>query len=290
MDFENADRLEEGLSKVRTVRVLGISFFVLAVVFIALGFVLDYVHGYASHIVELALARYSNFTGKIALSSFSEDQQLMTVVQSVKRDLLPLIASVKPWTFAVGILMALLGGAFEILPKWTATVLLKLHILKLSSGELREVPEAFRKRIKILTVSLAGVVALACLIGLILHLTDPNRDLPQKVQELEQEASRYYTLQKAYFQKRQTIGNWKEIGYEAPTSENFVFEKQGKYSWRAKNLKALEKCPEASVWKVTFEVTGIFSKELKAYASRPSLEACESLTPEFRKHVLRVSK
>ncbi|MBP5246423.1 MAG: hypothetical protein J6Z31_00990, partial [Fibrobacter sp.] len=89
MDFENAEKQVDGLSKARTIRILGISFLIVAAVFIALGFVLDYAYGYASHVVNLALARYNSFTGQIALSSFSEDQQLMAVVQSVKKDLLP---------------------------------------------------------------------------------------------------------------------------------------------------------------------------------------------------------
>ena len=287
MDFENTGRLEEGLSKSRTIRVLGICILVLALVLVVLGFALDYAYGYASHVVDLALARYNNFTGKIALSSFAEDQQLMTVVQSVKKDLLPLIAIAKSWTFVFGTLLALLGGACEIFPKWMATALLKLHILKPANGELREMPEAFRRRLKILGIIVGAIAAISVAVGLVVHFTDPNRDTPAKVQELEKEASRYYALQKAYFQKHQAIGTWKEIGYTAPVSENFAFEKQGKYSWRAKSLMPLEKCPEASVWKVTFEVTGFFSKELKTYASRPNSEACETLTPEYRKHVLR---
>ncbi len=287
MDFDNTGYVEVGLSRSRTVRVLGISFLFVAAVFIVLGYVLDYAHGYASHVVQLALARYSNFTGQIALNSFSEDQQLMAVVQSVKKELLPLIAAAKPWTFAFGIFMAVLGAICEIIPKPVATGLLKFHILKTVDGNLGEMPEAFRKRLRIVLIVVCAVVAVVLTVGLILHFTDSNRDTPAKVQELESEASRYYSLQKAYFQKHQAIGTWAQIGYAAPASKNFVFEKQGKYSWRAKNIALWEECPEASVWKLTFEVTGFFSKELKAYASRPNLEACESLTPDFRKQVLK---
>ncbi|MBP5247745.1 MAG: hypothetical protein J6Z31_07800, partial [Fibrobacter sp.] len=243
-------------------------------------------YGYASHVVNLALARYNSFTGQIALSSFSEDQQLMAVVQSVKKDLLPLIATAKPWAFAFGILMAILGGVCEAIPKLVATALLKLHVLKPATGDLNEAPECFRRRLRILAIVVCAIALICLVMGLIFHFNDPGRDTPSKVLELEKEASRYYSLQKAYFQKHQAIGTWVQIGYEAPTSENFVFEKQGKYSWRAKNISKWEECPDSSVWKVTFEVTGFFSKELKTYASRPNLEACESLTPEFRKNVL----
>jgi hypothetical protein len=284
---EEKDWAEEGFSKSRTVRVLGISFLLVGAVFIVLGCVLDYAHGYASHIVELALARYSNFTGQIALSSFSEDQQLMAVVQSVKTDFLPLMASVKPFVFVLGILMAVLGVACEVLPKPVGKGLLKLHILKPASGDSKELPEEFRKRLRLIAIVAGAVIFVVVGIGIILHFTDPNRETPAKVTELEQEASRFYALQKAYFKKNNAIGTWEQIGYQAPTSEYFVYEKKGKYSWRAKNIQAWEKCPEASVWRVSFEVTGFFTKELKMYAARPDNKACEALTPEFRKNVLR---
>lgn len=287
MIYEEGRAVDEGFSKSRTIRFLGLNFLLLAAVFIVLGFVLDYAHGYASHIVDLALARYSSFTGQIALSSFSEDRQLMSVVQSVKKELLPLIATAKPFAFSISVLTALLGSACEVFPNYVAKALLKLHVLKPANGDLHELPESFRRRLKILSMAAGAVAVVAVAIGLVLYFTDPNRDTPAKVQELEREAARFYSLQKAYFQKNKAIGTWAQIGYEALKSENFIFEKKGKYSWRAKNIQAWEECPEASSWRISFEVIGFFSKELKTYVARPDIEACEALTPEFRKNVVK---
>ena len=71
--------------------------------------------------------------------------------------------------------------------------------------------------------------------------------------------------------------------------EDFLFEKRGKFAWQAKNRKSWEECPDSSVWKASFEMTGFFTKELKIYISAPKAANCAHLTPDFRQNVLQRS-
>ncbi len=282
----------EGFSKKRTVRVLGIGVLVFGIVLIAMGFALNFADGFASKIVEQALARYGNFTGKIALNTFAEDRELMQIILTVRDELLPIVCGLIPCAFIFGFVLFSVGIFSVLFPELAARGLLFAHILKLSSVE--ESPEDFSNirsffRLHSKGVLIAVGVLASVLLGafLIFRLTDSTRETPLKVAELEQEAFRFCQLQRDYFAKNKRLGSWERLGYAPSESEYFHFEKAGKFAWRAKNRDAWENCPDSNSWKVSFEVTGLFTKELKVYASRPNDKRCEILTPEFRKHVVR---
>ena len=81
-------KLEKGFTPVRTVRVLFavIALFGMFILFMerALGVVLVM----AQQMLNLAFARYGNFTGRFAAQNFAEDKKLLSLLQQLK-DFMP---------------------------------------------------------------------------------------------------------------------------------------------------------------------------------------------------------
>ncbi len=280
--------IEKGFSENRTVRVLGVGILIFGVSLLILGFALSYVDGFASGLVERAVARYGNFTGKFALNNFAEDRHLMDEVLAVRDGILPKVNVAIPLAFAFGCVFSLGGFCFLIFPGFFAGWLLRIRVLKRvgDEGSSLKVGDWVRCHKKALLAS-SAVLILSVSVGILVgKFSNPARLTPEKVAELERETARFCGLQRKYYASHKTLGTWEQLGYEASDSEFFQFEKAGRFGLRARNLEGWESCPDSSAWKVSFEVKGVFSKELKIYVSRPDNAACEALTPEFRKHVM----
>lgn len=80
--------LFRGISKARTVRLLGTVLFSFGIFWIILCVILSRADGFAEETVGMAAARYESVTGKIALNSFEEDKRLMQKVLCRERDAL----------------------------------------------------------------------------------------------------------------------------------------------------------------------------------------------------------
>ncbi len=278
----------QGLSKKRTGRLLGAGFIALGIFWIILCTILSRADGFATETVEMAAARYESVTGKIALNSFEEDRLLMEKVLVAKETLLPLLSASVPVSAALGTAFVLAGLAFFLLPVRMASLLVKWRFLKECSKEEREekFPKVSRK-------ILCGILITLCVIAFFAigaHFTDPARKTPEKIAQLEREASRFYRLESAYFAKAKKLGSWKQIGYEPESSDYFVFKTSGNGSWIAENAEPWEDCPAGNSWRVGLEISGIFTKGLKASVRPPKDSACKALTPEFRKSVLKAGK
>ncbi len=277
-----------GLSRRRTVRFLGTLLLALGIFWIVLCAVLARVDGFAEETVGMAAARYESVTGKIALNSFEEDRRLMQKILLAKETLLPALSVAVPVSAVLGAVSVLASLALFFFPVRVAALLVKARLFKECSEDetMESFPEIPRK-------VLYGMLTVLCAIAVVaigVHLADPARETPAKVARLEREASRFYQLEKAYFAKTKKLGSWKQIGYEPESSDYFVFKTSGSGLWVAENSEAWENCPAKSSWRVGFEISGIFTKELKAFVRLPKDSACKALTPEFRKSVLKSGK
>lgn len=91
-------------------------------------------------------------------------------------------------------------------------------------------------------------------------------------------------MQDAYYVDQQTIGNWTQIGYKEPASNNFTYT--GKDAVTGKTWIATAKfdasdCTGADkgVWSITTSEEGTApSKSIKYQAS----DNCPALTPNFK--------
>lgn len=278
----------QGLSKKRTGRLLGAGFLALGIFWIVLCVILSCVDGFASETVGMAASRYESFTGKIALNSFEEDKLLMQKVLFAKETLLPWLSASVPVSAVLGGAFVLAGLALILWPVRAVSLFVKWRLLKEYAEN--ETGESFPK---ISRKILFGILITLCVITLVsagLYWTDSARKTPEKVVQLEREAARFYRLEKAYFAKTKKLGSWKQVGYEPESSDYFVFKTSGSGSWVAENSEPWEDCPAGNSWRIGLEVSGIFTKELKASIRLPKDSSCKVLTPEFRKSVLKVGK
>ena len=75
------------------------SYFSIGAVVIFFAKILDLILAFADNAIQLAVVRYSNFTGKIALQSFKEDQELWNIINTVNENLLPIAEVLMPVLF-----------------------------------------------------------------------------------------------------------------------------------------------------------------------------------------------
>lgn len=81
-----------------------------------------------------------------------------------------------------------------------------------------------------------------------------------KASEVPVAASAYIKLQDAYVIEHKKVGSWKRIGYSAPKSDNFKYDKEtlskgdqaGELGigWKAENLVGLANCLAGNRWTV----------------------------------------
>ena len=108
-----------GLTPIRTARLVAAMTAVIGMILVFVSRLLLAVVAMASSTVELALTRYSNFTGRFASRNFEEDKQLLAILKEVE-PLLPTADTVLTIVFVLGIvvlLVALAGLAFPKQPR-----------------------------------------------------------------------------------------------------------------------------------------------------------------------------
>ena len=277
-----------GLSPSRTLRVLGVGLLLAGIFCTALGIALCRVENFAVETVDMAVSRYGSFTGKIALNTFEEDKLLMQKILFAKDSLLPVLSVARPISFVVGVLAVFAGVASLLFPVGISAFLLKCRLLKEFSGE--ECVEKFPTIPRKFRVAIFAFLGFVLLVLCGFHFLDSSGKTPEKVLELEREASRFYHLERAYFLKTKKVGSWKQIGYEPSPSDYFVFKISGNGFWMAENKNSWENCPAGNLWKLGFDVSGIFDKKLNLRVRVPKDSNCVRLTPGFRNAVLKRSE
>ena len=106
-----------GLTPVRTARVISTLVALMGMVFLLLQRVLSAVLQMATDGLNLGLARYNTFTGRMALQNFPEDRQLFKLLKDVQ-SILPTADSVLTVLMVVAIV--LLAVALVIFTGWKA--------------------------------------------------------------------------------------------------------------------------------------------------------------------------
>ena len=105
-----------GLTPIRTARLVAAMTAVIGMILVFVSRLLLAVVAMASSTVELALTRYSNFTGRFASRNFEEDKQLLAILKEVE-PLLPTADTVLTIVFILGIVVLLVALAGLAFPK-----------------------------------------------------------------------------------------------------------------------------------------------------------------------------
>ena len=284
----------QGLTPVRTARLLASLLALVGMVFLFIERALSAILVMAADAVKLGLARYNNFTGRFASQNFAEDKQLLGLLKEVQH-ILPAAETALTVFMVISILflvVAILGLTF---PKQFVHILVALKLLKWETGEAapEESGESLREilakvgNVPLKKIALPVAVVVAVVVAFFAvrscHETVKAASVSDSIAEMQQKAVEYMEAQKAFYAKSKAIGN--AAALQIPDSlSTGTFEYKvtgGRFTAVSKVL--LENCPAGSKWSVSASTKGFFEKVLVLYRSAPKDSACAKLTPDFKK-------
>jgi hypothetical protein len=282
-----------GLTPIRTVRLVGAMIAIIGMIFVLVSRVLTAVLAIATDAIHLALARYSNFTGRIASRNFAEDKQLLAMVKDVNA-LLPTAETALTIILVIGILILLVAVVCIAFPKQAVHVLVAMRLLKWDTVEPMEglldddaAPEVhpLSRRAKIIIASSAGgVVALIVLIVALSDFSERQQvaNVESALKDMQDWAAGYVDAQKAYFARNNDIGGPKSLQLPDTVQTDYFKYKVTGSRFVAENKVQLGGCAAGNKWTVSSSTKGFFTKELVLYRSLPKDSACANLTPDFK--------
>ena len=283
----------QGLTPVRTVRLLSSLVALVGMVFLLLERVLSAVLAMAKDGVGLGLARYNNFTGQFAAQNFAQDKQLLNLLKEVQ-SMLPMAESALTVLLIdaiVFIVIALVGLA---LPKQTVHVLVALKLLKWQTGDIEEanpgasLQDMLKKLgevpLKKLAIPFAAIVVVVLAVLVILSCQERAKtaSISGALEEMQEQAAAYITAQKAYYAQKKNLGDAKALHMADSVSTDWFDYKMKGTRFTAVSKVPLGNCPAGSKWNVNAATKGFFEKELLFYRILPKDSACIKLTPGFK--------
>lgn len=283
----------QGLTPVRTARVISALIALMGMVFLFLERALAAVLQMASEGVQLGLTRYDSFTGRMALQNFAEDRQLFKMLQDVQ-GLLPSAESALTVLLFIAIVLLAIAVVGLALPRFFVHILVTLKLLKWETDGIEEEGEetSFREIIanigeiplKKLAIPAAAIVVLVgCFAGIRSCLESAKlASVDSAVEDLEQHTLDYIKAQKAYFGRTKTVGGPKALQLPDTSSSDYFEYKVTGARFTAISRVPIENCPAGTKWSVYSEAKGVFTKELALYRQPPKVPACISITPNYK--------
>ena len=278
-----------GFTPVRTVRTLFavVALFGMFILFMerALGVVLVM----ARQMLDLAFARYGNFTGKFAAKNFAEDKKLLSMLQEMK-DLLPMADTAMTVLLVISVVLLVVALVGLALPKQMGHVLVAIKLLKwvpcegdeTGSGEQFAFSRESLKKLGIAVgIILAIMLAVFGIRGCMLVASAHTQEAA--LQELDRQVNVYMATQRAYFKNNRAIGSAKQLGLDSLVNGEYYTFTVGRGHFAAESKVDLNNCPAGSRWSVSASMGGFISKELKFYRILPKNLDCQKFTPNFKR-------
>ena len=283
----------QGLTPVRTARVISALIALVGMVFLFLERMLSAVLEMASEGVQLGLTRYDSFTGRMALQNFAEDRQLFKMLQDVQ-ELLPSAESALAVFMFIAILLLAIALVGLALPRLLIHILVAVKILRWESDGTEEEGEetSFREiltnigeiPLKKLAIPFAVIIVLVGGFTGIRSCQESSKiaSVESAVEDLEQHTLDYIKAQKAYFGKTKAVGGPKALQLADTSSSDYFEYKVTGARFTAVSRVPIEGCPAGTKWSVYSEAKGVFTKELALYRQPPKIPACINITPNFK--------
>lgn len=293
--MENSERSVKkpvGLAPVRTARVIASLLTLMGMVLLLMQRVLAAVLTMANEAVAMGFARYSNFTGRMALQNFPEDRQLFKLLKDVQ-EILPMAETALTVLLLVSVVFLLVALAGLAFPRQFVHVLVALKWLKWGperfdaddSGDLRRVIANIGNiPLKKIAVPLAAVLVV---VGAGFGISSCREkvavsSVADAVEEMQQQASVYISAQRSYFAQKKMIGNAKALNLDDTLSTDRFSYKVTASRFVAVSKVPLADCPAGTKWYVSASTKGVFDKELVLYRALPKDSSCANLTPDFK--------
>lgn len=283
----------QGLTPVRTVRLLSSLVALVGMVFLLLERVLSAVLAMAKDGVGLGLARYNNFTGQFAAQNFAQDKQLLNLLKEVQ-SMLPMAESVLTVLLIVAIVFIVIALVGLALPKQAVHVLVALKLLKWQTGDIEEanpgtsLQDMLKKLgevpLKKLAIPFAAIVVVVLAVLVISSCQERAKtaSISGALEEMQEQAAAYITAQKAYYAQKKNLGDAKALQMADSVSTDWFDYKMKGTRFTAVSKVPLGNCPAGSKWNVNAATKGFFEKELLFYRILPKDSACAKLTPNFK--------
>lgn len=281
-----------GLTPVRTARLIASLLALMGMVFLFLERVLSAVLEMASGAVSLGLARYDNFTGRFAAQNFPEDRKLLALLKEVEA-ILPSADTYLTVFLVIAIVLLVIAVLGLVMPRNFAHVLVALKLLKWETGmgddaedpNLRETLEKLGNiPLKKFALPLVFVVALVGVIFAVrsCHQTVQENNYTEAIEEMTQQSLLYIDAQKAFFAKNNVVGNAKSLQlYDSSSTDAFEYRITPS-RFTATSKVQIGNCPAGSKWSVSASAKGLFAKELSLFRSAPKDTNCNKFTPEYK--------
>ena len=263
----------QGLTPVRTARVIAAVSALMGMVFLLLERTLSAVLQMAADGVQLGLTRYDSFTGRMALQNFAEDRQLYKLLQEVQ-ELLPSAEASLTFFLIIAIVLLAIALVGLALPKLFVHILVAIKLLKWETSGTEEDDEetSFREilnnigEIPLKKLAIPFAVILVIVVGIFgirsCHESSKQASVDSAVDELQQQALTYIKAQKAYFGKTKTVGGAKALQLADTSSTDYFEYKISGSRFTAISRVPLENCPAGTKWSVYSEAKGVFTKEI----------------------------
>lgn len=283
----------QGLTPVRTVRLLSSLVALVGMVFLLLERVLSAVLAMAKDGVGLGLARYNNFTGQFAAQNFAQDKQLLNLLKEVQ-SMLPMAESALTVLLIVAIVFIVIALVGLALPKQTVHVLVALKLLKWQTGDIEEanpgssLQDMLKKLgevpLKKLAIPFAAIVVVVLAVLVISSCQERAKtaSISGALEEMQEQAAAYITAQKANYAQKKNLGDAKALHMADSVSTDWFDYKMKGTRFTAVSKVPLGNCPAGSKWNVNAATKGFFEKELLFYRILPKDSACIKLTPGFK--------
>ncbi|MCQ2063145.1 MAG: hypothetical protein MJY99_07385 [Fibrobacter sp.] len=288
----------KGFTPVRTARVIASCIALLGMFCLLIERILVTVLQVAGEGVKMGIARYSNFTGRMALQNFPEDKKLYGLLKEVE-NILPTADTALIVLMVLAVVLLVVAVVGLALPRQFGHVLVALKLLRwtdcgCAEGEsVSETGESLKalKNVKChgpsaKVVAVVAVIIIAILVVSLCVRACSNAaeasNVEAAVQELDQQALVYINAQKDYFAKKKVVGGPKALQLpDSVSTEYFTYKVTGSRFTAISNVP-LNSCPAGTKWTVSSSSKGFFTQELVLYRNAPKDTNCVKLLPDFK--------
>ena len=280
--------IEKGFTPIRTVRLVSAVVAVAGMFCLLVQRILSIAMTMAQEILDLAFARYGNFTGRFAANNFAEDKKLLSMLNELK-GLIPTVETALTLLLVLSVVLFVIALVGLALPRQSGHVLVALKLLKWqpvdgegdSDDEQLTLSPASLKKLGIVAgVILAIALAVFGIRGCM--LVSGAQAQEAALHELNTKVQGYMSTQRAFFNKSKALGSAKQLGLDSLTDGKYYTFRVGRNYIDAESKETLENCPSGSHWRVNASVNGFLSKELKFFSMLPKNRDCQKFSPNLK--------